>query len=146
MKIPIIKLQLTMDKSVEYLRVDLSSTGKAAGWMGKLIGNSNREQVAVVCCDSGFQATHVDIVSIGAVDCSYFNISEIFKLAVMTNASGIMMFHNHPSGRVVPSQADIEVTEKIVGAGKLLGIKLIDHIIIGSTGKYYSLRENRVIQ
>ena len=77
-------------------------------------------------------------ISHGSMDSSYINTREIFRKALLCNASKIMICHNHPSGNVEPSIADIKVTEKIKEAGDLIGMPLLDHIIIGGEKKYYS--------
>lgn len=65
----------------------------------------------------------------------------IFQYALQTNASGIILAHNHPSGNLQPSQADIQITEKVREAGKLLDIALLDHLILTGEG-FYSLTDN----
>lgn len=77
-------------------------------------------------------------ISHGSMDSSYINARELFRKALLCNASKIMICHNHPSGNVDPSIADIEITEKIKEAGDLIGMPLLDHIIIGGEKKYYS--------
>lgn len=143
MRIPIVKLQMVMDESVEYLREPLSSPQKAAEWIDKgMIRGSNREHIIVVCCDTSGRATCIDEVGRGTVDYCPGTIQEIFKAAVISNATNIFMFHNHPSGDPSPSRADKNITKKIQEAGELMDIRLLDHIIIGRDGAYYSFREN----
>lgn len=66
---------------------------------------------------------------------------EIFKEAYLCDAVSIVLLHNHPSNNVIPSKNDFETTKNMIEIGKLLGIKVLDHIIIGQN-KYYSLKEN----
>jgi DNA repair protein RadC len=79
-------------------------------------------------------------VSRGTLNSSMVHPREIFKPAVLHNAAGIVCFHNHPSGDTVPSKEDIEVTERLVAAGEILGIIVMDHIIVGDDD-YTSLRD-----
>jgi DNA repair protein RadC len=79
-------------------------------------------------------------VSRGTLNSSMVHPREIFKPAVLHNAAGIICFHNHPSGDTVPSKEDIEVTERLVAAGEILGIIVMDHIIVGDDD-YISLRD-----
>jgi DNA repair protein RadC len=72
------------------------------------------------------------------------NVKEIFQLALKTNASSIIVCHNHPSGSLSPSQADIQITEKLVGASKLLDVELLDHLIITSESSYSFKDESRL--
>jgi len=70
---------------------------------------------------------------------------EVFKAAILNNCNSIIVTHNHPSGDVTPSQADIQVTDILKKAGKLLNIEVLDHIITGDEDTYYSMRENGTI-
>jgi DNA repair protein RadC len=76
----------------------------------------------------------------GTVNNSVLRVAEIFRPAITSNCPGIVICHNHPSGDPTPSRDDIEVTQQLVKAGRLLEIELLDHIIIGA-GRFVSLRE-----
>lgn len=89
---------------------------------------------------------HLDIigytdVSIGTVDQTLANPREVFRTAIVQNATGIILAHNHPSGHSDPSQEDLATTKKMVKAGVLLGIPVLDHIIVGERDNACSLRE-----
>jgi DNA repair protein RadC len=76
----------------------------------------------------------------GTVNNSVLRVAEVFRPAITSNCPGIIVCHNHPSGDPDPSQADVEVTEQLLEAGRLLEIELLDHIIIGA-GRFVSLKE-----
>lgn len=78
-------------------------------------------------------------VSMGILDTVIIHPREVYRDAIMINASAIILFHNHPSGDSAPSESDIKVTREIVNAGKILHIECLDHLIIGKT--YSSLRQ-----
>jgi DNA repair protein RadC len=80
----------------------------------------------------------------GTINTSLVHPREVFKRALLNNASDIMVAHNHPSGDPNPSKEDIQITERLKEAGNLLGINLIDHIIVGED-KYISLKEKGVL-
>ena len=142
-RIPIVSLQVVVDKYLEYLREDLTTSRKAAEWVERnIIRHSNREHIVVVCCDASGRATNIDVVAKGSVNYCQVSIIEIFKMAVISNAVKIIMFHNHPSGDPVPSRKDKEITKKVREVGELLEIELLDHIIIGRNGAYYSFMED----
>lgn len=84
------------------------------------------------------------LLFIGTINSTVVHPREIFKEAYMRSASSIVVLHNHPSGNVLPSKEDIDLTINLKEIGSLLGIKLIDHIIVGKD-KYYSMRENKDI-
>ena len=75
---------------------------------------------------------------------SYIEIKDIFKEAIKSNATRIILVHNHPSGHVDPSKADLDLTERVRIAGELMSIELIDHIIIGN-GIFKSLKRDKFI-
>lgn len=81
----------------------------------------------------------------GARGSAPVDIVRIFQLALKVNASGLILFHNHPSGNPDPSDADLTLTKKIINAGKILEIIVHDHIILTNT-EYYSLRDNGDIE
>ncbi len=81
------------------------------------------------------------VLFIGTVDCSNIYSRDIFREAVKNNASNIILVHNHPSGFTDPSIADIDLTNKLIKLGNFLGIKVLDHLIIGNNN-YYSFLEN----
>jgi len=83
-------------------------------------------------------------VSVGSLNASIVHPREVFSEAVKTGCSAIIFVHNHPSGDPEPSVEDIDTTKKLVNAGEILGIKVLDHIIIGN-GIYVSLREKGIL-
>ena len=73
---------------------------------------------------------------------SLYILEEVFKGALLANAHAIILAHNHPSGNTEPSSADKMVTEKLTSCGNLLEIQILDHVVIGSKGEYFSFRES----
>lgn len=97
------------------------------------------ESLYLVTLDAANQVTGLFEVSRGSLNASIVHPREVFKRAILQNANSIILVHNHPSGNVEPSKEDIEITERLIEAGKLLNIPVLDHIIIGD-GDYTSLR------
>lgn len=81
-----------------------------------------------------------EIVSVGSLNFSVVHPREVFKGAFLANAGAVIVYHNHPSGDPEPSAEDITVTKRLVDAGKILGIEVLDHIIFGDRG-FISLKE-----
>jgi DNA repair protein RadC len=104
----------------------------------------HKEEFRVVYVNVKKQIIAVETVSIGSLDCSIVHPREVFKYAVKKSASAVILLHNHPSGDPTPSKEDIQVTRRLVEAGKLLGIRLLDHIVIGD-GRYLSMQEQELI-
>ena len=101
------------------------------------------ENLWLITLDTKNNITGIFTVSTGSLNSTIVHPREIFKRAVLQNAASIIICHNHPSGDPVPSQEDINITKRIYDAGKILGIELLDHIIIGDN-KYTSLKEKGV--
>jgi DNA repair protein RadC len=81
-------------------------------------------------------------LSRGTVDATITHPRDIFKIALLANASAVILGHNHPSGDVNPSPDDLVVTERIATAGVLMGIELVDHVIVSGDGTYLSFKES----
>ena len=97
----------------------------------------------LITLDTKNNITGIFTVSTGSLNASIVHPREVFKRAVLQNAASIIICHNHPSGDPTPSQEDINTTKRIYDAGKILGIELLDHIIIGDND-YISLKERGV--
>ena len=80
-------------------------------------------------------------VSVGSLNASIVHPRELFKEAVRVSAASVVVVHNHPSGDPTPSGADIQLTRRLVKAGDVLGIELLDHVVIGDGGGFASIRE-----
>ncbi|MCB9906949.1 MAG: JAB domain-containing protein [Planctomycetes bacterium] len=106
-----------------------------------LIGDEPREVFLVFLLDTsnGLQGYH--IVSQGTLNSSLVHPREVFQPAILANAASIIVVHNHPSGDPTPSQADRDVTKRLVQAGNLLGIPLLDHLVVTHTGAHRSMRD-----
>ena len=85
---------------------------------------------------------YADLVSLGSLSSAIVHPRETFRLAVMKATANIIIGHNHPSGDTQPSQEDILLTRRLCQAGEILGINVLDHVIIGSVGIYFSFRDN----
>ena len=98
-----------------------------------------QEVLAEILLDNRNKITGIMEISRGSLNSSIVHPREVFRGAILHNAAGIILVHNHPSGEVVPSREDLKVTKMIKDAGNILDIQLLDHIIIGSEGNYTSL-------
>lgn len=108
----------------------------------KDIKQLDRESVHAIYLDSRNKVLGTEMTSLGTLNATLIHPRELFKGAILISAASIILVHNHPSGEAVPSEDDIEITKRVVKAGKVLGIDVLDHIIIGNgTGEYLSLKE-----
>ena len=104
----------------------------------KSMGKLSKEQFRGLYLNSHYQLIHDEVISIGTLDSSLVAPREVFKPALEYCAAAIIIAHNHPSGNLKPSDADIEVTKNLIEAGKIIGIEILDHILIGEE-KFKSL-------
>lgn len=94
------------------------------------MGDLQKEQLRGLYVNSRYQVIHEEIISIGSVTANIVHPREVFQPALEYNAVAVIIAHNHPSGTLEPSEDDIEATEQLVAAGKVLGIELLDHLVI----------------
>jgi DNA repair protein RadC len=92
--------------------------------------NLSKEHLRGIYLNAHYKIIHDEIISIGTVDSSIIHPREVFKPAIEHSAVALILVHNHPSGILEPSEADISVTRQLIQAGKFLGVGLIDHIIV----------------
>ena len=104
------------------------------------IRSAKKEHFIVIFLDAKNSVIVREIVSIGTLTASLVHPREVFEPAIKQNAVSIILAHNHPSGNLLPSDADITVTTNLIQAGKILGIKVIDHVIV-SNDSFFSFRE-----
>lgn len=105
---------------------------------------SKKEHFVIFYLDVRNQIIRQETISIGTLNASLVHPREVFEPAVRDLAAQIILSHNHPSGDSQPSSEDLELTKRLVEAGKLLGIEIIDHIIV-CRDEYFSLKENKMI-
>lgn len=109
----------------------------------KKIGNLKKENFVVVSLDTRNRIIAVDTVFVGTLNSSLIHPREIFETAIRRHAAGIVVAHNHPSGDPEPSDEDIKVTRHLTEAGRMMGIELLDHLVIGRD-KFFTFRDNLV--
>lgn len=117
-----------------------SSTKVFEYYKNKLI-NCKQEHFYCVYLDNSKKIIHEKLLFVGTINYSVVHPREIFKEAYLYSASSIICVHNHPSNNIFPSKEDIIITKNMIEIGKLLGIKIVDHLIIGKNN-YYSFLEN----
>lgn len=139
--IPLVRLSMIREKEVPYTAGTVNNPEKTAELAKHILNGADREHLLVLSIDSKCRPLAIEIVSIGTVNATIAEPREIFKHAVLANAVGIILVHNHPSGDCTPSEEDTVITKRVNEAGKLLGIPLKDHVIIGDDG-YFSYNKN----
>jgi UPF0758 protein CD1144 len=129
-------------KSILYQK--FTDAYQVASYYQDKIGHFKQEYFICIYLDVSKKLIHEKVLFIGTLNRSLVHPREVFKEAYQVSASSIICIHNHPSGEVLPSKEDVLFTSQLVKVGKMLGIEVIDHIIIGED-KYYSFFENNRI-
>ena len=109
-------------------------TPKQVYQYAKDLADLPKEHLRGLYLNSHHRLVHDEVISIGTLTANLIHPREVFQPALMQGAVAVILVHNHPSGSTKPSRADIEATERLVAAGKIMGIDLLDHIIITKRG------------
>lgn len=104
------------------------------------IKDKQREHFAAIFLNGRNQVVHSEVISIGSLNASLVHPREVFAPAVGSSAASVLLAHNHPTGDITPSREDVELTRRLVHAGEILGIEVLDHLILGSE-RFMSLKE-----
>jgi DNA repair protein RadC len=121
-------------------RLQFVNPRDAAAYLLPQFGSRPVEQFGLMMLDTKHRLIRTSVVSVGTLDSSPAHPREIFREAASACAAAIVLFHNHPSGDPLPSRDDIELTRRLVQAGEIMGIDVIDHLILADT-RYFSFRE-----
>lgn len=124
-----------------YSKEPMNNPDAAIRVMNEFLSQMDRELFCIVNLQADLTPINMNIVSVGSLNEALINPREIFKSAILSNAHSMMLIHNHPSGNLTPSTSDIQTTARMQELGELMGISLVDHIITGRDGNYYSLRD-----
>ncbi|HAB54713.1 MAG TPA: hypothetical protein DCE80_21480 [Ignavibacteriales bacterium] len=122
----------------------ITSPKDIAEFFVPILRDELKEKFLVVCLNSTNKVTKFEAISVGSLNSSVVHPREIFKFAIENSSASIILIHNHPSGNLEPSNEDIAITKKLVEAGKILNIQVLDHIIVGGNS-FTSLVERRLI-
>ena len=108
--------------------------------------DSDRERFAVILLNTRNGALGIHECSVGTLSSTLIDSASVFKAALLANAAGIVLTHCHPSGNPSPSAEDIRITRNLIEAGRIMCIKVLDHVILGGTGRFCSLREAGAVE
>ena len=128
-----------------YSEVPINNPQAAVKLMADTLKDYDREVFAIINFRPDLKPINVNFVSMGALDQSLVHPREAIKSMVLSNAASVMMVHNHTTGAVFPSKEDVAVTDRMAQLCGMLGIKLLDHVIVGPGKDYYSFDEKSVL-
>jgi len=123
----------------------LDHVGKVYALVKEELASSDREIMLSIMLDSGLNLIGIETVAVGSINVCGSTIAEVFKSAILSNASCIVLCHNHPSGSLEPSTEDIAFTKKVVSCGMMLNVRLHDHLILSHRG-FWSMNESGLIR
>jgi DNA repair protein RadC len=145
--VPIYRVTLVREGKIQDHPGKITSSLMAADLVNRYLEGVDREHFVVLLLDRKNQLIGINTVSIGSLTASVVHPREVYKVAILSNAAAIICAHNHPSGDPQPSQEDRALTARLVVAGKLLGIDVLDHIIVGDESKrYFSFADEGLLQ
>ena len=144
--LPIYRVQLIRDTAIRTPRAQFRQSHDVADLLWQFLGEVDREHFVVILVDRKNRLIGIHTVSVGSLTASVVHPREVFKVAILSNAAAILCGHNHPSGDPQPSQEDRSLTRRLVQAGKVLGIEVLDHVIIGDgAADYYSFADQGML-
>ena len=103
----------------------------------------DQEHLRILLLNTRNEVLGIQEIYVGNVNSSVVRAAEVFRPAVQANAPSIIVVHNHPSGDPAPSSQDVDITNELISAGKLLGIELLDHVVLGRGNRFVSMNERR---
>ncbi len=122
-------------------RCQIASPRDAAHYLMPEFSARPVEQFGLLMLDTRHRVIRSTVLTVGSLDGTAVQPREVFRQALMASAAAVVMFHNHPSGDPQPSGEDVELSRRMVAAGRLMGIEVIDHVVLGD-GRYCSLKES----
>jgi DNA repair protein RadC len=125
-------------------KISFDSPETVAHYLQKFIGSKKKEHFVVLSLDTCNNLKKISNISIGSLNESIAHPREIFQPAIQNSCSYVIIAHNHPSGSLEPSDEDLHLTKRLVTAGRLIGINVIDHIIVTKSG-FFSFKERNLM-
>jgi DNA repair protein RadC len=143
-RVPVYRVTLVKESAVQTERPQFRRSADVSTLLQTILAGADREHFVVILLDRKNRLIGINTASIGSLSASVVHPREVFKPAILSNAAAIVCAHNHPSGDPQPSQEDRVLTARLVEAGKVLGIQVLDHIIVGE-GRYLSFADEGLL-
>jgi DNA repair protein RadC len=134
--------RMSMSLAAEHVRFD--SPDDIASFFMEDLRYAKNDRFKVLLFNVRGETMGHDLISLGGINASIVDAREVFRPAIKRGAANVVLVHNHPSGDPTPSPQDLEVTEKLVKAGEVIGIRVLDHLIIGD-GRFTSFRREKLL-
>ncbi len=138
-KVPVFRCTLVREGTVD--AEPYRPSASVAETARKILDDYDREVFLVLLLDARNRLIGLNVASVGTLTASLVHPREIYKPAIAASASAVIGVHNHPSGDPEPSREDRELTHRLREAGRILGIRCLDHVIVGGPGQHYSFAD-----
>lgn len=139
-RVEIVSIRMVKESSIKYKGRSVRFPGDGFRLFKQFLGELDREYMLVIGLDTKNQPTVMTVASIGSLNAAIVHPGGIYKSLILSNSSSSIICHNHPSGSSEPSTEEIEVTKRLAEAGRILGIEMLDHLVIGDDS-FVSLKE-----
>jgi DNA repair protein RadC len=143
--IPIYRVTLVREGKIPTYESRIRSSANAYSVLQEFLADTDREHFVILMLDQKNQVIGINTVSIGSLTASVVHPREVYKPLILSNAAAVILGHNHPSGDPQPSKEDRAITQRLKEAGTLLGINVLDHLVIGAEGRYFSFADENLL-
>jgi DNA repair protein RadC len=143
-KIPQYRITMVKEGNFSVGQKRIGSPQDAFNVVYEFLADADREYFLILMLNTKNCVNGTNVVSVGNLNSSLVHPREVFKAAILGNAAAIILVHNHPSGIPDPSSEDMEITRRLAEAGRVVGIEVLDHVIIGD-GCWVSLKEKGIL-
>lgn len=137
---PVFTRMVVREEAPAYLETARYSSASQVYELFKDLRQESKEHFMALHLDGKNRILCYEVVSVGSLNQSVVHPREVFKSALVSSAAALILIHNHPSGDPSPSQEDLKITQRLKDCGELLGIKILDHLVVGD-GSYYSFAD-----
>lgn len=142
----VVSVRLVRDAPIQS-EAEINSPEDAVRLVGEQLCGMDREVVCVINLKADNTPVNCHFASVGALNYSMAHPRELLKAGILSNAAGMILAHNHTSGKLLPSEDDVRLTDKMQQVCELVGIPLMDHVIVGGdNGRYFSFREKGLVK
>ncbi len=144
-EIKVVNIRLVKEPSL-YSEEPIRSSEDVMKVIAKELASYDREVFLVLNLKLNGQVINMNLCSIGTLNASLVSPREVFKSSILSNAAAFIAIHNHPSGNLEPSQEDKDITKRLLECGKILDIRMMDHIIVaGESGEIFSFKQEGIM-
>lgn len=142
----VVSVRLVRDAPV-MSQTKIQTSGDVINLVGKELCDMDQEVVCVINMKADNTPINCNFASVGSLNYAILNPRELLKTGILSNAAGMILAHNHPSGNLLPSETDVQLTDQMQQVCKMVGIPLWDHVIVGGdNSRYFSFQEKGLVK